>query len=144
MPRFLTDEWVAAFNVALGEADLEALTATGSVRAESGHFSVEERVSGVPDRSEAAGPLRVLLVVEDGKVSLSTADADPEAERADVVMSLAYEDAAALSRGELDPTQALGSGKVHVRGDLSVLVTGQAILASASGRMAELQQHTSY
>src|ERR1019366_7712871 len=64
--------------------------------------------------------------------------------RADVVVSLSYEDAAARSRGELDPTEALGTGRVHVRGDLSVLVAGQGILASAAGQMAELQANPSY
>jgi hypothetical protein len=140
VPRFLSAEWIAAFNAAL--AGVEPGAFTGSLRAASGHFSVEEAVSGVPGRPEADGPLRVLLSVDEGTVTLALAtDADG---RADVVVSLSYGDAAALSRGELDPTEALGAGRVHVRGDLSVLVAGQALLASAAGRMASLHEETTY
>jgi hypothetical protein len=139
--RFLSDEWVAAFNAALKHTRIGA--ETGSVRADSGAFSVEERVSGVPDRPQGEGPLRVVLVVADGDVRLTTGDSAP-AERADVVISLSYDDAAALSRGDLDPTHALSTGRVHVRGDLAVLVAGQGILAAASERMETLRSDTTY
>jgi hypothetical protein len=143
MARFLADEWVAAFNAALDGAELSDRGDGSSVRAESGRFRVEQDVSGVPDRPESAGPLRVVLAVDEGRVTLSTSD-EAETARADVIVSLSYQDAAALSRGELDPTEALGTGRVHVRGDLSVLVAGQAILSAAAARMVELQANTSY
>jgi putative sterol carrier protein len=141
MARFLSAEWIAAFNTALQDADLGPLS--GSVRAESGHFSVEELVFDVPERSADDGPLRVVLTVDDGTVTMAAPKGE-EAGRSDVVVTLSYEDAAALSRGELDPTQALGTGRVHVRGDLSVLVAGQALLASAAERLGDLQADTSY
>ena len=142
MARFLSDEWIAAFNAAI-EGDRIGEDATSvSVRAESNTFSVEERVSGVPGRAEEAGPLRVVLRVADGLLTLGAASEDPP--RPDVVVSLSYEDAAALSRGELDPGEALGSGRVHVRGDLAVLVAGQGILAWAATRMGEVQSLTTY
>jgi hypothetical protein len=143
MARFLTADWVSAFNAALEGAELTDPGTASSVRAESGHFRVEQDVTGVPDRPASAGPLRVVLSVDDGAVTLSTPE-EESGDRADVVVTLSYEDAAALSRGELDPTEALGTGRVHVRGDLSVLVAGQGILAAAAGRMAELQANTSY
>jgi putative sterol carrier protein len=143
MARFLSTEWIAAFNNAVDDADLGPLGSSGSVRAESGHFSVEELVSEVPDRSAADGPLRVVLTVDDGKVTMAAPESE-EAGRSDVVVTLSYQDAAAMSRGELDPTQALGMGRVHVRGDLAVLVAGQAILASAAARLGPLQADTSY
>jgi hypothetical protein len=141
MARFLSAEWIAAFNTALQDADLGPLS--GSVRAESGHFSVEELVSDVPERNADDGPLRVVLTVDDGTVTMAAPEGE-EAGRSDVVVTLSYEEAAALSRGELDPTQALGTGRVHVRGDLSVLVAGQALLASAAERLGDLQADTSY
>lgn len=61
-----------------------------------------------------------------------------------MVISLGYEDAAALARGELDPTEALAAGRVRVRGDLSVLVAGQALLAAAAAQMAALQAETTF
>jgi hypothetical protein len=142
--RFLSDEWVAAFNAALAGAELTEVAGASSVRAESGRFSVEQDVTGVPDRAESAGPLKVVLLVEAGTVTLSATDDGAGADPADVVVTLSYEDAAALSRGELEPTEALGTGRVRVRGDLSVLVAGQGILSSAAGNMAELQANTSY
>ena len=45
-----------------------------------------------------------------------------------VRMALAYADAAALARGEVDPAQALNAGRIRVRGDLSVLVAAQQML----------------
>jgi SCP-2 sterol transfer family len=140
VPRFLSAEWVDAYNASL--AGLDPGEVTGSLRASSGQFSVEQVVSGVPGRPTADGPLRMVLSVDDGVVSL--AEAQDRAGHADVVVLLDYADAAALSRGELDPTEALGAGRVQVRGDLSVLVAGQALLASAAGRMEKLQQETTY
>jgi hypothetical protein len=140
MIRFLSEEWIDAFNTALHGAEPDA--PTGSIRAASGTYSVEQRVSGVPGRDESLGPVRMLLSIEEGKVSVSLATGDEQ--RPDVVVSLSYDDAAALSRGELDPTQALAAGRVHVRGDLSVLVAGQALMASAATRTAGLQANTEY
>ena len=144
MARFLSDEWVAAFNAALDGAQAPEVVDGGSVRAESGRFTVEQRVRDVPGRPGSAGALRVVLLVEAGQVSLSTSEAEAPVEGADVVVSLAYEDAAALSRGELDPVEALGAGRGHVRGDLSVLVAGQGVLAWAAARMTGLQADTTY
>ena len=89
---------------------------------------------------------RVTLVVEDGHVSLepSTAPGDASATEPQVTVSLSYDDAAALSRGQLDPAEALGAGKVRVRGDLSVLVAGHTLLAAAADRLADLQAATTY
>jgi putative sterol carrier protein len=86
----------------------------------------------------------VVLFVDAGQVRLSTSGQEAGDDGPDVVVSLSYEDAAALSRGELDPIEALGTGRVQVRGDLSVLLAGQGLLAAAAGRMAELQAGTSY
>jgi hypothetical protein len=138
--QFLSAAWIDAFDRSI--RDTEFADETGSVRAGSGTFSIEQQVSGVPGRDEAAGPVRMLLSVDDGRVSVAQATDDTV--RPDVVISLTYEDAAALSRGELDPTQALGAGRVHVRGDLSVLVAGQALLALAAGRLTTLQAETTY
>jgi SCP-2 sterol transfer family len=140
MIRFLSEEWIDAFNTALHGAELAG--ETGSIRAASGTYTVEQRVRGVPDRDESLGPVRMLLSVEAGNVSVTQGTGDDK--RPDVVVSLAYADAVALSKGELDPTQALSSGRVHVRGDLSVLVAGQALLAAAAGVTAELQANTAY
>jgi hypothetical protein len=139
--RFLSPDWIAGFNAALRGAPLPDLK-TGSTRAATGRWRVEQAISGVPGRPPEDGPLRLVLSVEPGHVSLSTAA--PHEEPADVVISLGYEDAAALSRGELDPAEALAAGRVRVRGDLSVLVAGQALLAAAAAHLAALQGETCF
>jgi hypothetical protein len=49
-----------------------------------------------------------------------------------------------MSKGELDPAQALGKGSVRVRGDLAVLVAAQTLLAAARERLVGLQAATTY
>jgi hypothetical protein len=141
MARFLSEDWIAAFNAALSSLDAGGAS-SGSLRASSGRFSVEEAVSGVPGRPEDAGPLRIVLCVDEGTVSLAAKE--PEAPPSDVEIALGYHDAAALSRGELDPTEALGAGRVRVRGDLAVLVAGQEVLAAAAAQTSALQAETTY
>ena len=48
-----------------------------------------------------------------------------------MTIALAYADAAALSRGELTPADALNAGRIRVRGDLSALVAAQQLLDGA-------------
>lgn len=61
-----------------------------------------------------------------------------------VTVMVAYEDAVALARGDVDPATLLRAGRVKVRGDLSALVTGQAILAEAANRLGSLSERTSF
>ena len=138
MPRFLSVEWVAAFNAALEGSPTTAIEAGQSLVAADGSFRVEQVVHDVPPD---AGTVRTTLVVEPGSVVLLSGDSGDDA---NVVVSLSYEDAAAMSRGELEPTQALGTGRLRIRGDLSVLMASQALLAEAASKLAELQAETTY
>lgn len=134
MPRFLSPEWVGRFNDALSEIDLSATGAGGEPRP----FTVAQEVAGGPD-----GPVRVVLAVGGGRVTLRLAQGGDE-EPADVFIALSYEDAAALSRGTLDAAGALAAGRVRVRGDLAALTAGQAVLAAAAERLAPLAADTTY
>jgi hypothetical protein len=150
VPRFYSPEWVAAFNAAVAGLDAGAVDTSASRAASGGSFRVAQVVHGAPD-----GDRTVALVVTDGRLSLELEDpagatagrptggAGPDG-RPDVTISLSYEDAAALSRGELDPAEAIGRGRVRVRGDLAVLVAGQALLAAAAPHLADLQAATTY
>jgi hypothetical protein len=137
MPRYLSPEWVQALNAALEGLDLTeavAAAAAGSVTASAGTFAVAQVVTDPPgDVGAPDGPVRTVLLVEDGRVTLT---ADPEAaQAANVTMVLDYADALAIARGELDPADALANGRVRVRGELAVLVAGQAVLAAAAARL---------
>ena len=50
----------------------------------------------------------------------------------------------ALSRGELTPAEALNAGRIRVRGDLSVLVAGQAMVDAARAGGGGLVPATTY
>jgi hypothetical protein len=141
--QFLSAEWVAAFNEALEGLEPDATVVGGSIAAARGSFSVEQLVLDAPgDRT-----LRVRLGLEGGRLSMSLPDEDPRAEGqgpANVVISLSYADAAAVSRGDLDAARALGEGRVRIKGDLAMLTALQGILASAGARLADLRAGTTY
>lgn len=150
MPRFLTHEWVAAFNTAVDGAAVRDPGDEAGLKASSGHFTVVQQVHGAPD-----GDVAVTLVVVGGTLRLQLSDALPPDEpsvgeteasepQADVTISLSYVDAAALSKGDMLATEALNAGRIRVRGDLSVLVAGQQVLADARQYLSDLAADTTY
>ena len=140
MPRFLTPEWVAGFNAAL---DGVVLPAPGArCRAGGGRRSVHGGRGGPghPGRRP-----RLVLRAAEGTLALEVGPLDaPDVARADVTIALGYEDAAALSAGELSPAEALTAGRIRVRGDLSVLAAGQELLAAAREHTRALDAATTY
>jgi hypothetical protein len=142
--RYLSVEWIQAFDAALGALDLSeavAAAASGSLAAADGAFSIAQLVSGVPadvTGGSTAGEVRVVLSVADGHAHLALdtegigAGAEAEAE-ATATIALGYADALALALGRLDPADALAAGRVRVRGDLAALVAAQQVLAAAAG-----------
>ena len=144
MPRYLSPEWVESFDTALGALDLSDVVAaagTSSLAAADGVFSVVQVVTGAPS-DVAVGPggadVRVVLTVEGGRVGLAL---DPGGQvEGTATIVLAYPDALALARGDLDPADALVAGRVRVRGDLAALVAGQDVLAAATQRLGTVLQ----
>jgi hypothetical protein len=134
---------VAAFNAALDGVELGPAGSEGSLVAASGSFSVRQVITGVPPEGRT---LHTTLVVDAGTAHLTLADpgADDREGDPNVVVLLPYEMAAAVSRGEVHPTAALGTGEIRVRGDLAVLVAGQALLGAAAAQLGDLQQATTY
>jgi hypothetical protein len=146
MPRYLSPEWVRAFDAALQGLDLsDAVAEAGrdSLTASSGDFAVAQEVTDLPEGvggpdvtgtgSDAGARVRTVLTVADGRATLQ---ADPGAELpSNVTMVLAYADALAIARGELDPADALAGGRVRVRGELAVLVAGQTVLNAAARQL---------
>jgi len=147
MPRFLSPDWVAAFNDALEGVEVPPSATEGSITASSGDFSVAQLVHDVPSVDNGGvTDVGTRLEVSDRGLVLSSFDPsshDLEAV-ANVTVSLSYDDAAALSRGELQAAELLGTGRVRVRGDLSVLVAGQSALAAAAEQLSALQATTTY
>jgi putative sterol carrier protein len=109
-----------------------------------------QEVRGSPD-----GDIRLILRFDDGALHLELEPVDgpdpgptgadgPGRSPPDVVIALSYEDAAAMSKGELTPADALGSGRVRVRGDLSVLVAAQRMLNAAREGSLQVGGSTTY
>ncbi len=133
--RLYSDEWIAAFNEAVAGLEPDA----------GASFRMLQVVQGGPE-----GTLRIVLSVHEGRVALervqdaeaASQDAEP-APPVEVTVSVQFDDALALAQGELDPARLLAAGRVRVRGDLSVLVRGQELLAAATARLGSLSAETS-
>jgi SCP-2 sterol transfer family len=139
MARYLSVEWIEAFDAALSALDLSdaiEAAATGSLAAADGVFSVAQVVSGVPSDviggAAADQEMRVVLSVAEGHAHMAL-DSDGAFGPATATIALGYADALALALGRLDPADALAAGRVRVRGDLAALVASQEILAAAAG-----------
>jgi SCP-2 sterol transfer family len=142
MPRYLSPAWVEAFNTALAGLDLREAIATagaGSLTAAQGTFRVTQVVTDAPGGDGVAtapgGVVRTVLSVDDGRITL-TLDPD-ETMASNVTIILTYADARAIARGEVDPADALAAGSVRVRGELAVLVAGQAVLNAAATALGQ-------
>ncbi|MGH9097304.1 MAG: SCP2 sterol-binding domain-containing protein [Acidimicrobiales bacterium] len=140
MLPFLSPEWVAAFDAALDGVKVPGPGDDAGLAAIGGRFTVIQEVHGAP-----GGDLTLALTVSDGTLHLSRSpDLQVAGDAADVAISLAYEDAVALSKGELVAAEALTAGRIRVRGDLSVLVASQQMLASAQPHVRALTADTTY
>lgn len=139
MPRFLTDAWVGGFNAALDGVALPPPGPHAGLAAADGRFTVAEEVRGTPD-----GDVRLLLKADVGALTLALGSIDLTDERVDVTISLDYDDAIALSTGDLSAAAALTLGRIKVRGDLSVLAAAQELLRAARQHTQGLEADTTY
>jgi hypothetical protein len=140
VPRFLSPEWAAAFDAALSGVTVPLPGDDAGLAAADGRFTVVQEVRGAPD-----GDVTVVLRAADGALHLSVEPGIGQAEpHGDVAIALAYGDAVLLSRGELAAAEALTAGRIRVRGDLSVLVAGQQMLAAAQPHVQTLAADTTY
>ena len=148
MARFLSPSWTEEFNAALDGLVVPGPGPDAGLAAVDGRFTVVQEVHGAPD-----GDVRLILRVDDGALRLWVAsssdvganrgDGSDDA-RGDVTIALSYEDAAAMSKGELAPAEALNAGRIRVRGDLSVLVAAQQMLEAARAMTQVLISSTTY
>ena len=138
MARYLSPEWVQAFDAALRALDLTdavAAAGEGSLAAADGVFSVAQLVHGVPADLGLGAEVRVVLSVAEGRAHLALDDGGAPGTEPTATIALGYVDALALALGRLDPADALSQGRVRVRGDLAALVAGQEVLAIAASRL---------
>ena len=148
MARFLTPSWAEQFNAALEGAEVAGPGPDAGLAAADGNFTVVQEVRGTPD-----GDVRVVLRVADGALRLQlhrlAADGADHADGSEgnhpeVTIVVSYDDAVAMSKGELTPAEALNAGRIRVRGDLSVLVAAQQMLMAARATTQDLVASTTY
>jgi hypothetical protein len=139
VPRFLSPEWVNAFDAALQGVVLPDLGEDTGIAASDGRFTVAQNVHGGPD-----GEVTLLMTADAGSLRMALVDGDSTDPRPDVTIVVSYEDAAALSTGELRAADAITAGRIRVRGDLSVLAAGQAMLVAAQPHIQSLAANTTY
>jgi alkyl sulfatase BDS1-like metallo-beta-lactamase superfamily hydrolase len=133
--RFLSPEWIAAFNEALVDVVIAPPGPDAGLAVRDGRFSMGQVVTGGPD-----GDVRATLRVVDGRVTMT----DGEAPDAAVTIRLTWADALSMAAGELAPADAIAAGRVRVRGDLSVLAEAQAVLGAVQSQLQELRAATEY
>lgn len=142
MARFLSPAWIEEWNVALASVPLPGPGPDAGLAATDGNVTVVQEVHGSPD-----GDVRLIMRIHDGSVRLQLddgrGDSGPGA-TADVTIVLAYDDAAAMSRGELSPAQALTAGRIRVRGDLSALSATQQLLNDVRSSSGDRIPPTTY
>lgn len=135
MPRFLSPEWVEAFNQAASHIELAEPGPDAAIAARSGTFAVCQMVLGGPD-----GDVAVTLQVTGGQVVMTPGPS----ETAEVTVTVTWDDAVAMARGTAGVIDALTAGRIRVRGDLGVLLAGQSMLAGLQEHLGPLNKRTSW
>jgi hypothetical protein len=123
---------VDAFNAAAATVTVPEPGADAPLAAADGTFAVCQVVRGGPD-----GDIAVTVHVAEGRVWMT-----PGADDAQVTVALQWDDAVAMAQGTLAVADALTAGRIRVRGDLGVLVAGQAALAAVQPALASLHAVT--
>ncbi|HYH50063.1 MAG TPA: SCP2 sterol-binding domain-containing protein [Acidimicrobiia bacterium] len=126
MVRFLSDEWIAALDVAAQEASVPP-----GVR-----LTIQQVVAGDGN----GGDVRYHLVLADGRLRVHPG----EAENPDVTLVQHRDVAAALSRGDLNAQQALEAGHLKLRGDIGHLGRHSKALTAMQDVFAAVRADTEY
>ena len=127
--RYLSPDWMDAAGRALAADDRLGAALAGVT------LTVEQVVTGGP-----GGPVTWHLAIADGKVAL----AGGPAPRADVRLSTDYPTAAGVAAGRLAAQRAFVEGRLHVGGDLSLLIAHQRALAAVDDALAPVRAETEY
>jgi alkyl sulfatase BDS1-like metallo-beta-lactamase superfamily hydrolase len=131
VPRYLSDEWLAALD--------EAASASESLRSvtEGVHLTIEHIIV---DGRDDGGELRYHVELDDGHVSFRPG---PGAQ-ATVTFREDRATATAVARGELAAQAAFLAGDLSIGGDLSALVEHAAVLAGIDGALDRVRSATTY
>ena len=136
MARFLSPEWLAAFDRAAALIDIPAPVADAGLATRDATFAV---CVFARDRSGAIS-VPVTLRVGEGRISVTAGTAADAA----VTIRVTGDDAVAFMAGGWVPTPALTSGRVQIRGDLAVLRATGLVLKAVRPHLGTLLEDTEY
>ena len=123
--KFLTKEWLDALTVALqAHEGFKGATATTEL-------TLQFEVSDAPAGTEPV----YLITLGGGSVQ---ATAGPGASP-DVTIVNSYETAVAVAKGELNTQMAFMTGKIKVSGNMTKLITNQAMLTQFASATAAME-----
>jgi hypothetical protein len=134
--RFLSPQWVDAFNAAVRDTALPEPAEDAGISARAGAYAWCQVVTGGPATGD--GDRAVTLRVADGRVTMEQGEAPDAA----VTIRIGWDDARAMALGRLAPTEAIAAGRARVRGDLAVLRAGQSVLDALAPQLAGLRSAT--
>lgn len=128
MPKYLTQEWLDAGRE-LAQEFPERAGATARL---------QYQVKGTPE-----GDVHYYWVVDSGKLKESTLGDDPDAE---ITLSMSYEDAVKMQKGELDPNAAFMQGRIKVTGNMGKLMSLMPLTQSPEYKaiVAKVSEQTEY
>lgn len=123
--KFLTREWLEALTAALKahEGFTSAIAGT--------ELTLQFEIPDAPEGTEGT----YLITISGGSVE---AAAGP-GENPDVTITNSYETAVAISKGELNTQMAFMTGKIKVAGNMTKLITNQAMLGEFAKASSALQ-----
>jgi len=131
VPRYLSDEWLAALDDAAQASDALQSVTRGV------HLTIEHIViDGADDGRE----LRYHVTVDDGHVAFRPGAADAST----VTFREDRATATAVARGDLPAQAAFLAGDISIGGDLGALVEHAAALASIDGALEVVRSATTY
>jgi len=106
--------------------------------------TVAVRVVDLPG-NRADVPYRLVLGPDRIRIlATKTGVAPSETERGDVTLTMSYEIASAIARGEIGAQRAFLDGEVRLGGDTTALLGHQADLADIEDRLSDLRSRTTY
>ena len=121
--KYLSQEWIDAYNVALASDAVR-----GSVKGKSA--TIQMVVSDSPQ-----GELHYWLRIADGGAAAGLGDLDG----ADVTIRQSYETSAQVNKGELDGQKAFTQGKVKIGGKMLKMMQLRGPLAQVQTALAGIE-----
>lgn len=89
--------------------------------------------------------VRYQLVLGPDRVRIVPVDGDgPDDRHGDVTLTMSYDVASAIARGEIGAQRAFLDGEVRLGGDTTALLGHQARLAEIEDRLGDLRSRTTY